>query len=148
MDSSPVPVDERDELDEFNVVRERRHLAEDWPLIALMLGCGGVLLGLIVTVVFSTVGDVNHLAGGHLLAQRGVLGLVAMLWGVAGVICTLTRPRLAASFLVVAGALFFLAFDLYGLIASPFLLIAALLLLIARGDATAANGEDVAPPEV
>ena len=68
-----------------------------WPIIAHLLGGAGVFLGLIVTLVFSTVSDINHLAGGHLSPLRGVLGLLGALLGVAGVVLALPR-RASRSF--------------------------------------------------
>ena len=116
-----------------------------WPIIAHLLGGAGVFLGLIVTLVFSTVRDIDRLAGGHLSPQRGLLGLLGVLLGVVGVALLSTRTRLAGVLLVLASALFFVAFHLYGFIASPFLLIAALVYLIGRSPATSPSTVPVPP---
>ena len=138
-----------DSLDPFTPLADEPRepsSADGWPLVALLLGGVGALLGLILTLVFSTVSDIDHLAGGHLSPQRGLLGLLAVIVSLAGAFFALSRPGRAAILLVVASGVFFFAFHLYGLIASPFLLIAALLLLITRGDATPSAGI-AAPPE-
>jgi hypothetical protein len=117
-----------------------------WPIIAQLIGGVGVFLGLIVTLIFSTVGDINHLAGGHLSPLRGVLGLLGALLGGAGVVLLSRRRGLAAILLVLAAALYFVAFHLYGLIASPFLLIGALLSFAGRAPADP-SATFAAPPD-
>jgi hypothetical protein len=109
-----------------------------WPIIAQLVGGVGVFLGLIVTLIFSTVGDINHLAGGHLSPLRGVLGLLGALLGGVGVALLSRRRGLAAILLVLAAALWFVAFHLYGFIASPFLLFGALLSFAGRAPADSA----------
>jgi len=117
-----------------------------WPIIVQLVGGGGVFLGLIVTLVFSTVGDINYLAGGHLSPLRGVLGLLGALLGGVGVVLLSRWRGPAAILLVLAAALFFVAFHLYGFIASPFLLIAALL-SYAGGAPAGSSGAVAAPPD-
>ncbi len=117
-----------------------------WPIIAQLIGGVGVFFGLIVTLIFSTVGDINHLAGGHLSPLRGVLGLLGALLGGAGVVLLSRRRGPAAFLLVLAAALFFVAFHLYGLIASPFLLCGALLSFAGRAPADS-SAAFAAPPD-
>src|SRR5579871_5647284 len=88
-----------------------------WPVIAHLLGGVGVFLGLIVTLVFSTVRNIDYLAGGHLSPIRGVLGLLGVVLGVAGVVLLSQRTGIGVALLVIASALFFIAFHLYGFIA-------------------------------
>src|SRR5947207_1985770 len=91
------------------------HSADGWPLVAVLLSGVGALLGLILTLVFSTVSDIDHLAGGHLSPLRGLLGLIAVVVSLAGAFFVFSRPGLAMILLVVASAVFFFAFHLYGL---------------------------------
>jgi hypothetical protein len=117
-----------------------------WPIIAHLLGGVGIFLGLIVTLIFSTVADINHLAGGHLSPQRGVLGLLGVLLGGVGVALLSRRRGVATISLVLAGTLFFVAFHLYGFIATPFLEIAALLAFVNHAPADS-SPTFAAPPD-
>jgi hypothetical protein len=105
-----------------------------------MLGLAGVFLGLVLTLVASTVVDINRLAGGHLPQQRGLLGLVAAVIGTVAVLYLLPRPGVAAPLLALASAIFFFSFHLYGFIACPFLLVAALLAATTRDRAATPAG--------
>ena len=106
---------------------------------ALIFGLVGVVLGLIVNFVFSTVSDVNRLAGGSLPASHGFIGLGAMIVGFVGAILAPAKPGAAALLLLIAGAGFFYPVHLFALIASPFLLVAALLAFIDRSPSTSTS---------
>jgi hypothetical protein len=104
---------------------------------ALVFGLVGVVLGLIVNFVFSTVKDTEKLLGNNTVSSHGFIGLGAMIVGFIGAVLAPAKPAAAALLLLIAGAGFFYPVHLYALIASPFLLIAALLAFVDRAPATA-----------
>lgn len=104
---------------------------------ALVFGLVGVVLGLIVNFVFSTVHDAEKLLGTNTTASHGFIGLGAMIVGFVGAVLAPAKPGVAALLLLIAGAGFFYPVHLYALIASPFLLVGALLAFVDRTPAPA-----------
>jgi hypothetical protein len=99
---------------------------------ALILGLIGTVLGLIVNFGYSLFTDTAKAFGATLPASHGVIGFFAMLVGFVGALSAPFKPAFSALLLLVAGAGLFYPIHLYALIASPFLLLGALLAFIDR----------------
>jgi hypothetical protein len=100
---------------------------------ALILGIIGVVLGFVVNFAYSGIHRLVHLAGGTTMDQtHGFIGLLLILVGLVGTMLTLVAPETAAILLLISGVGFFFIVGWYALLASPFLILAAILAWVDR----------------
>jgi hypothetical protein len=107
-------------------------------LVATVLGLIGVVLALLINAFYSGFHDLFKIAGAkNIESTHGFIGLALIIVAFVGALLALFRPRASALLLVIGGAGFFYPVGLLALIASPFMLIGALLAFIDKAPAPA-----------
>ncbi len=100
---------------------------------ALILGLFGVIVALVVNFAYSGVHDALRLGGDKNISQsHGFIGFLLIVVGLVGALLALPAPVVSAFLLLVAGVGFFFIVKAYAILASVFLLLAALLAYIDR----------------
>jgi hypothetical protein len=99
-------------------------------LAAAVLGLIGVVLGLVVNLTYSAFNDGAKLFGATLPATHGVIGFGLLFLAFVGAVIAVFKPRASAALLLIGGAGFFYPVHWFALIASPFILLGALLAFI------------------
>ncbi len=100
-------------------------------LAAAVLGLIGVVLALVVNFAYSGVHDFLKISGSSTLdSSHGFVGLGLILVAFIGAVIALFKPRASATLLLIGGAGFFYPVGWFALIASPFMLLGALLAFI------------------
>jgi hypothetical protein len=106
-------------------------------LAAAVLGLIGVVLALVVNFAYSGVHDFLRVSGSSTLeSSHGFVGLGLILLAFIGSVISLFKPRASAALLLIGGAGFFYPVGWFALIASPFMLLGALLAFIDKGPST------------
>lgn len=95
--------------------------------IALIVGLIGVVLALVINILYSLVHTIGRVAGLSNDTTHFFYGLLVVLIGAAGAFLAPLSPVVSAVMLAVAGIAFFFIVGPWALIASPFLLVAAVL---------------------
>ena len=95
--------------------------------LALIIGLVGVVIAFIVNLSYSSLHVIGRIAGFTDNPSHFFWGLLVVFIGLVGSLCTLFIPTGAVVLLLVAGIAFFFIAGWWALLASPFLLIAALL---------------------
>lgn len=93
----------------------------------LIIGLIGAFDGFVVNVVVSSYHDVSRVLGGSADPSHGFIGLVLCVLALLGAFVVLKQPLFAAILLAVAGIGFFFIVHWWALLASPQMLVAALL---------------------
>ncbi len=101
-------------------------------LAAAVLGLIGVILALVVNFAYSGVHDFLNISGTSASNSHGFIGLGLIVLAFIGSVVALFKPRAAALLLLIGGAGFFYPVGWFALIASPFMLLGALLAFIDR----------------
>ena len=102
-------------------------------LAAAVLALIGVVIGLVVNFTYSLTNDAATAFGAKLPASHGFIGFGLLIFSFIGAVIALFRPRTAATLMLIGGAGFFYPVGWFALIASPFMLLGALLAFIDKG---------------
>lgn len=98
-------------------------------IVAAIIGAIGAIILIIVNAAISA----KHAILGNTVPQsHGVIGLVAFVVGAVGVFTTLLKPQWGAALMAVAGLGFIYVAGWGALLATPFLVIAAVLAFLDR----------------
>lgn len=100
--------------------------------IALIVGFIGAILALIVNLLYTLFHVLGKVAGVTQDSAHFFYGLIVVLLGIAGSLLAPILPIPAGLLLAVAGVAFFYVVGWWAIIASPFLLVAAVLTLSNR----------------
>ena len=95
--------------------------------LALIIGLIGVVLAFIINLLYSSLNVLGRVAGITSNQSHFFWGLVVIAVGLVGSLSVLFLPTVGVVLLLVAGIAFFFIAGWWALLASPFLLIAALL---------------------
>jgi len=96
-------------------------------ILAMILGFIGVVIAFIVNLLYSSLHVLGRVAGITYSPSHFFFGLLVILIGLIGSVLALFFPIVGAVLLAVAGIAFFFIAGWWALLASPFLLIAAVL---------------------
>jgi hypothetical protein len=108
---------------------------------ALVLGIVGGVLGLIAGILAITVGGIGQAVnanGAGTVTGLGFLAFVMAVVGLVGGALALSKPRVGALLLLVAGIVGFIAVSAFWLLSGPLMLIGALLAFLGRAPKAAA----------
>ena len=106
-------------------------------LAAAVLGLIGVVLALVVNFFFSGINDIIKISGATAPdSTHGFIGLGLIVLAFVGAIIAVFKPRASALLLLIGGAGFFYPVGWFALIASPFMLLGALLAFIDKAPST------------
>jgi hypothetical protein len=94
---------------------------------ALIIGLIGVVIAFIINLLYSSLHVLGRIAGITSDQSHFFWGLVVIAVGLVGSLSVLFLPTMGVVLLLVAGIAFFFIAGWWALLASPFLLIAALL---------------------
>jgi hypothetical protein len=103
--------------------------------IAMLLGLVGAVIALIINVLTSFTHAIAAASGAQVSQSHGFYGLALFAVALVGSFLALPRPRTASAFLLVAGVGFYFVLGWWTLLASPFLLLAAVLAFLDRTNA-------------
>jgi hypothetical protein len=95
--------------------------------LALIIGLIGTVAAFIINLLYSSLHVLGRVAGFTNDASHFFWGLIVVLIGLAGSLFAVFFPTVGVVLLAVAGIAFFFIAGWWALLASPFLLIAALL---------------------
>ena len=96
-------------------------------MLAMIVGLVGVVLAFIVNLLYCSLHVLGRVAGITSSPSHFFFGLLVVLIGLIGSVLALFAPIVGAVLLAVAGIAFFFIAGWWALLASPFLLIAAVL---------------------
>ncbi len=96
-------------------------------MLALIIGLFGVVVAFVINLLYSSFHVLGRVAGITNDQSHFFFGLLVILIGLVGSILALFIPIVGAVLLAVAGIAFFFIAGWWALLASPFLLIAAVL---------------------
>ncbi|HEV2660446.1 MAG TPA: hypothetical protein VGU68_07565 [Ktedonobacteraceae bacterium] len=94
---------------------------------ALIIGLIGVVIAFIINLLYSSLHVLGRVAGITSNQSHFFWGLVVIAVGFVGSLSVLFMPTVGVALLLVAGIAFFFIAGWWALLASPFLLVAALL---------------------
>ncbi len=106
-------------------------------VLAAIIGIVGAVVALIVNIVYSGVNDLLNVSGLSVHHSHGFVGLLLVVVGVIGALVAIPRPVVGALLLLVAGLGFIVIVHWWAFIASPLLLLAAVLAYMDRNKAQA-----------
>ncbi len=116
-------------------------------IIALTLGVVGAISALIINIIYSTGRHINNIVFNGDATSNGFVGLLLVLAGLIGAVLTPILPVVGAVLMAIAGIGFFAIVGWWALVvASPLLLIAAVLAYSARRDTSSTNPATHATP--
>jgi hypothetical protein len=95
--------------------------------LALIIGLLGVVIAFIINLLYSSFHVLGRVSGITSDQTHFFWGLIVIIIGLVGSLFALFLPTMGAVLLLVAGIAFFFIAGWWALLASPFLLIAALL---------------------
>src|SRR5258708_10957918 len=95
--------------------------------LAMLIGIFGVVVAFVINILYSTFHVLGRVTGITSNQSHFFFGLLVVLIGFIGSLMVLFTPIVGAVLLAVAGVLFFFILGLGGALASPFLLIVAVL---------------------
>jgi len=96
-------------------------------MLAMIVGLVGVVLAFVVNLLYSSLHVLGRIAGITSNPSHFFFGLLVVFIGLIGSVLALFVPIVGAVLLAVAGIAFFFIAGWWALLASPFLLIAAVL---------------------
>jgi len=102
---------------------------------ALVLGIIGGVLGIIAAILAITIGGVGQAVGAQHAGEVTGLGFLAFAAAVVGIVggaLALSKARVAALLMLIAGVVGFIAVSAFWLLSGPLLLIGALLAFLGR----------------
>ncbi|SRR5258708_6559741 len=94
---------------------------------ALIVGLFGVIIAFFINLLYSSFHVLSRIAGIPTNQSHFFFGLLVILIGLVGSILVMFSPIVGAVLLIVAGIAFFFIAGWWALLASPFMLIAAVL---------------------
>ncbi len=95
--------------------------------LAMIIGLVGVVIAFVVNLLYSSLHVLGRIAGITSNPSHFFFGLLVVLIGLIGSVLALFVPIAGAVLLAIAGIAFFFIAGWWALLASPFLLIAAVL---------------------
>jgi hypothetical protein len=95
--------------------------------LAMIIGLLGVVIAFCINILYSTFHVLGRVAGITTDRSHFFWGLLVVLIGLVGSILVMFRPMVGAVLLVVAAIAFFFIVGWWALLASPFMLVAAIL---------------------
>jgi len=96
-------------------------------ILAMIVGLVGVVVAFVINLLYSSLHVLGRIAGITSDSSHFFFGLLVILIGLVGSVLALFFPIVGAVLLAVAGIAFFFIAGWWALLASPFLLIAAML---------------------
>ena len=96
-------------------------------MIAMLIGLFGVIIAFFINILYSLFHVLGRVAGIPTNQSHFFFGLLVILIGLIGSVLVLFAPIVGAVLLAVAGIAFFFIAGWWALLASPFLLVAAVL---------------------
>jgi hypothetical protein len=95
--------------------------------LAMIIGLFGTIIAFFINILYSTFHVLGRITGITANQSHFFFGLLVVLIGLIGSLAVLLTPIVGAVLLLVAGVAFFFIAGWWALLASPFLLIAAVL---------------------
>lgn len=96
-------------------------------IVAAIIGVVGAIVAFIVNILYSGVNDLMTVAGDPHRQTHGFIGLLLVLLGLVGAFVGIPAPVVGALLMAIAGVGFIFIVHWWALIASPLLLLAAVL---------------------